>query len=103
MQKVFICGNLFADAEVKTSNRNGNASEFIAFRVAVNERIKDADETTSYDVTMPKSGIIDYLKKGQKVAVTGDLRLTTAEKDGKVYPHLNIRNADVELCGSKKD
>ena len=103
MQKINIVGNLFADAELKTSTKDGESREFITFRVAVNQRYRDADETTTYEVAMRKTGIYDYLKKGQKVAVSGDLRMYTTEKEGKQYVHLAVLNPDVELCGGKKD
>ena len=104
MAKIIILGNLAADAEVKTANRAGKATEFVTFRMAENEKRGDESVTTYYDVTMGKTGVLEYLKKGQKVLVFGGCRFTIGEgKDGKNYPNISVNAFSVELVGKKAE
>lgn len=101
MQTITLLGNLTSDAEVKSGNDN---SEYIAFRVACNEGNGDSKTTSYYDVTCRKSGILDYLKSGQKVAVQGKLRASARLSDkGEVFLNLNVSAFMVELAGSAKN
>lgn len=103
MQKIFISnGHLTDDAELKCVEKQGKKSEFISFRVAVNEKYGNTETATFFEVTYVKSGIIDYLKKGQAVNIIGNFRFRQDEKDGKSYFHLIVRATDIELAGSKK-
>jgi single-stranded DNA-binding protein len=103
MQQIFIVGNLTRDAEAKSTTRQGVKSEFVSFTVACNEQSGDSDSATFYDVTMPKTAVLDYLKKGQKVAVSGRFQFSLSKDDnGKEWPHLNVRAQSVELAGAAK-
>lgn len=107
MQQITITGNLVADAEVKSrKSTNGEAaSEFVSFKVACNNRLGEVTETTFYDVTYRKSNVLNYLKKGQSVLVSGTLRaVKTAGENGKEYYNLHIYNTHtVELTGKKTE
>ena len=107
MQFIHIQGNLTADAQLKKTVVQGKETEFVSFSVAVNEKYNGNEEATFYDCTMAKTGIFEFLKKGQKVNIAGPLRFrmtTTTDKNGKQvsYPHLNVRCFQIELSGGPK-
>ena len=95
LQKIDLIGNLVADAEIRTGK---DGSEFISFRVAVSENSQEEKRTTYYEVNCHKSGVIEYLKKGQQVFVSGRLSLNAIAKDGKAYLNAYVSAAFVNLC-----
>ena len=100
-----LSGNLVDDAQLKARKDDPN-SQFVSFTVAVNEKRGEKESTTYYEVSAPKTGVFDYLKKGQKVNVVGPLRpeLTQSTKDSsKWFMNLYVTAIQLELCGSKKD
>lgn len=107
MQIIHIQGNLTADAQLKKVTVQGKESEFVSFSVAVNEKYNGNEETTFYDVTMQKTGIFNYLNKGQKVSIVGPFRFrktTGKDKNGNPaeFCHLNVRVFTIELSGGPK-
>lgn len=97
-----VIGNLGADAEVK----NG---EYIAFRVAHNEKTKTIDsviETTTWvsvSMSLEKKVLLQYLKKGTCVYVRGNLRCRVyVGNDGHHHAGVNLRALHVELCGGPR-
>lgn len=98
MQIITICGNLAEDAIAK-ARKDDPSKEFIAFKVMVNETYGNEKTTTAFDVIYSKTKIFDYLKKGQKVIVVGDLTVTQNTKDGITYTNLSIRPHRIELAG----
>ena len=79
MQNIFLIGNITSDAVVRSDTRQGAKSEFVSFT---------------------RTGVLDYLKKGQKVAVNGRFRFAmTQDESGKSHVHLNVSAYNVELCG----
>ena len=103
MQIIHINGHLVKDAEVKTSSVQGRVSEFMTFRVAVNEVVGTAESTTYYDVTGNKTNAFNYLKKGQKVSVIGKLRVRTyTDMNGIEKFQLTISTLSMELLGAVK-
>ena len=104
MAKIIILGNLTSDAEVKSVVRAGAPAEFVTFHVAENDRRGDESTPTYYDVTMGKTGVLEYLKKGQKVLVVGNFRFSMGEgKDGRTYPNLSVNAFSVDLAGKKPE
>ena len=104
MAKIIILGNLTADAEAKSTVKNDKTVEFVTFSVAENERRGDENISTYYDVMMGKTGVLEYLKKGQKVQVIGNFRFSLGEgKDGRSYPNLQVSALSVELAGKKPE
>ena len=102
MQIITLIGRLTKDATVRTSNKNVKR-EFVSFSLACNEQKGDEKSTTFYDLTMPKTGILDYLKKGQIVSVMGRFRYeVTEDENGKQHAHLNVSVMDIELIASSK-
>ena len=53
-----------------------NGKEYMSFRVAVNDTRKGEKTSTFYDVTAVRTGVLDYLKKGQGVIVSCHLSIS---------------------------
>lgn len=85
MQSIFIAGNLAADCEI-IQGKEG--AEFLKFNVAVNNG--QDEKPTYYSCRMRKTGVAEHLKKGRFVAVAGDLKVSTNEKEGKTYVNLDV-------------
>ena len=100
LQRIDLIGNLVADAEIRTGK---DGSEYIGFRVAVSETIGEEKRSTFYEVNCHKSGVIEYLKKGQQVYVSGRLSISSVRKDGKAYTNAYVSAANVILCSSPRN
>ena len=100
LQKVEVIGNLVSDAEVKNGK---DGREFVTFRVAVNEGSGEDKKTTYYDVNYVKSGLLQYLKKGQQLYVSGKLSISAVLKDGKAYLNAYVSAKDIVLIGGQRD
>ena len=99
MIKVFLTGRLGKDAEVRqTAN-----STVAGFSVATDVGYGDRKQTLWFDCSIwgkrAEGGLIQYLKKGQQVAVSGEL--SEREHEGKVYKQ--IRVDDIDLMGGKSE
>ena len=98
MKSITIAGNIGKAAELRQT-QNGDA--VASFNVAVNDK-RDKDQTYWFTCTLwgkRAQALSQYLTKGQKVTVQGDL--TTREYEGKTYLQVNV--ADVVLQGGKSD
>ena len=99
MNSFNFTGNLGNDC--RTGNAGGTA--VVNFSVAVKSGWGDKEQTIWIDVALwgkqAESKLPDYLKKGQQVAVTGEL--STREHEGKTY--LTVRANSVDLIGGKSD
>lgn len=93
MQTIMLCGNLTSDAEVRHINEN----ERITFNVAVNDRSGGRDTVTYYSCLMRRTAILEHLKKGRKVALTGDLKVNISERDGQTFVNLNVYVINIDL------
>jgi single-stranded DNA-binding protein len=110
MQIINITGNLAADAQEKSreyTDAQGRrmVSEYVTFTVLVNNKRGETIKTTNYDVYMNKTNLTQYLKKGQKVVICGnlDLDLRQSDKDGKTYLNATISYPHhIELAGYRK-
>jgi len=105
---VCISGNLTRDAE----QRGEGTRAAVRFSVAVNGRAKDPSTGEWVDrpnyincVVFGRYGesMAQRLTKGQKVAVRGELRYSTWEKDGQTRSALDVVASDVELIGARRD
>lgn len=92
-------GNLGGDAEVKEVG----GSKVLKFSVAVTSGFGDKKQTGWYGCDVwgkqAESRLVDYLKKGQQVAVTGEL--SHREHEGKVFHQVRVNSVD--LVGGKGD
>ena len=100
-QFIHVVGKIVDDAELKQS-KDGN-SQFISFRVAVNEKKGDDTRTTYYDVTHPSTGVYHFLKKGRSVCVLGPLSIWQSNgQDGKTYLNAHISAKVIDLVDSRE-
>ena len=96
MKSIVISGNIGKDAE--TRNLQGGADSVTSFNVAVEDRQGKEKGTLWFTCSIwGKRGdaLAQYLTKGSKVSVSGDL--STREHEGKTY--LQIRADQVTLMG----
>ena len=99
MQNITISGNLTGDARVL---QDQNGKEYMSFRVAVNETRRGEKTSTCCGVTAVRAGVLDYLKKGQGVIVSGHLSSSCVEKDGKTFTNVDVFARDLELTGQPR-
>ena len=92
-------GNIGKDAIV----RNAGGTSVAGFSVAAKSGYGDKQQTLWIDCSLwgkpAESRLVDYLKKGQQVAVSGELG--TREHEGKTY--LTCRISTISLCGKRDD
>jgi len=100
LQKIEVIGNLVSDAEVKNGK---DGKEFVSFKIAVNEGNGDDKKTTYYEISYVKSGLLQYLKKGQPLYVSGKLSLNATCKDDKAYLNAYISAKDIVLLGGRNN
>lgn len=95
MKQIIIAGNLGKDAELR---RTQGGDPVASFNVAVSDRNKN---TTWFSCSLwgrRGESLAQYLTKGSKVALTGDL--TTREHEGKTYLGCNV--SEITLLGSNE-
>lgn len=96
MLRIFLAGNLGRDAEYKTTQGGG---EMCSFPVAAETGFGDRKATTWVDVTKwgkGAEGLSRILRKGSKVAVTGEM--TMRENNGTTY--VQCRADDVSIMST---
>ena len=99
---IHIAGNLVKDAEQKPLSDGGVMTFFtVASTIGYKEK-----KTTNYFTCYVFNKIPDWklglMKKGTNVDLTGELKLTKTEKDGKTYLNANIRVWEFEIVGKLK-
>lgn len=106
MLQVQLIGNVGNDAKVVEANGN----RFVSFSVGTNEKFKDAngdqvEKTTWVSCILSKeSPVKDYIKKGTKVFVEGDLSVKSFKaNDGNYQVGVNCRVRRIELLSAKKE
>ena len=95
MKSITIAGNIGKDAQTRTTQ---GGDKVTSWTVAVEERQGQDKRTIWFDCNLwgaRGEKLAEYLTKGGKVAVSGDL--STREHDGKTY--LTIRADQVTLMG----
>jgi len=95
MKTIVISGNIGRNAETRNTQSGDSVT---GFSVAVEERQGQDKRTIWFDVSIwgkRGSSLAQYLTKGTRVAVAGDL--STREYDGKTY--LTVRADQVTLLG----
>jgi len=105
MNKAQITGNLVRDAETKQTKTGSTMAIFtVAVNIGYGER-----QTTEYTQCMlfgkrAESGLINYLKKGQPVAVAGSFEVERyTKKDGTQGASLTVVVDDVDLMGKRDE
>jgi len=95
MKTIVIAGNIGRDAVTRTTQ---NGDKVTGWPVAVEERNGQDKRTIWFDCSLwGKRGeaLAQYLTKGTKVAVSGEL--STREHEGRTY--LTVRASEVTLMG----
>lgn len=98
MKSITIAGNIGKAAELRTTQGGDSVA---SFSVAVNDK-RNKDQTYWFTCTLwgkRAQALSQYLTKGTKVTVQGDL--TTREYEGRTYLEVNV--ADVAMQGGKQD
>lgn len=106
INSVTIIGRLTRDAELKYTN---SGSAVVNLGMAVNTSKKNGDqwedEPNFFDVQLwGKRGesLNQYLLKGTRLAVTGELRQERWDQDGIKRSKVLIHASDIQLLGDKK-
>lgn len=102
MNKITIIGRLVADPELRTTPSNVSVC---TFRVAVNRRFK-SDETDFFPVSVWREAGVNcskYLKKGNQVAVVGQLQIRNYEQDGVRKMAVDLVADEVEFLTPKSE
>lgn len=96
MFNFFATGNLTKDAE----SREFDGRFAISISIAINKKVKDKDYVSYLNMTYwsKSEKILPYLKKGKKIAVSGDWYSNNKGKDDKYYQDFSIR--ELQLLGS---
>jgi single-strand DNA-binding protein len=100
VKTIIIAGNIGKDAETRTTQGGDTVT---SFNVAVEDRSGKEKVTLWFTCSMwGKRGDImrQYLTKGSKVAVSGDL--STREHEGKTYLHVRVDQVSL-MGGGKRD
>ena len=107
MNKVYLIGNLTRDPELSTTNSGVSVCRI---SIAVSRRFSGADgsrETDFFNVTAWRGtaeNCAKYLKKGNKVAISGSIQTRNYEKaDGTKGFAVDIVADEVEFLSSKND
>jgi len=105
MSNVFSCtGNIARDAEVRHLP-SGQA----VLNVAVGTSVGFGDKQQTLWITCTLWGkraegqLVDFLKKGEKIFVSGELSQREYTKDGATKTSLELNANIIDLCGSKRD
>lgn len=108
MQRIEMIGNLTRDPDAIRSTKNGK--EVCSFTIAVSRRKAsvDSEQTTDFfriNAWGSKAKPChDYLSKGKKVFVSGELNVGTyTGKDGKTNISLDVYADDVEFLTPRGD
>lgn len=103
INSVTIVGRLTRDAELKYTN---SGSAVTSMGIAVNRSRKDGDqwveEANFFDVSLwgrRGESLNQYLQKGTRIAVTGELRQERWEQDGQKRSRVVIHANNIQLLG----
>ena len=104
MNNYTCSGRIVRDCEVRKA---GN-STICTFAVAVKAGYGDRESTLWVRANLwgkrAESALVDYLKKGQEVVVSGELSMSTwTNKDDVEKQTLDLNVTNVDLVGGKKD
>ena len=106
MNKVILIGNLTQDIELKSS-RGGTS--VCRFTVAVRRDYKNANGEYETDfiscVAFNKlAELMDkYCRKGDKIAVSGEIKITAYERDGEKRTSTDVVLHDIEFVRGKRE
>lgn len=102
MNKIVVIGNLTRDPELSTSE---SGVTYCRFGIAVPRRF-GKEEANFFNVTVWRQQAENchrYLKKGNKVAISGAVNIDNYEKDGERRTSVTIDADNVEFLTPKND
>lgn len=104
MNNVSIIGRITNDLEVRVV---GNDLKVLSFSIAYNERRREKDETSFFDVTAwgrQAEVIANYFRKGHRIGISGRLRQERfKDRDGNNRSRISIVLADFTFIEQKSD
>ncbi len=103
VNKIIVSGNLCKDIELKYTP---DSLAIASFSIAVNEKYKDKESVSFFNVTAfgkTAENCEKYLGKGSKVLIDGSLKQESWEKDGEKKYAIKIIAQRVEFIGAKKE
>jgi single-strand DNA-binding protein len=108
MNKVMFIGHLGKDAEVRHTT-GGKA--MVNFTLATTTKWKDQQGKRQERTEWHRctcwgerwENVVQYLHKGQKIYVEGEVRYREGEKDGVKTHYTDIHVDEIELIGPKRD
>ena len=104
MLQIELIGNLGGDATIKEFS----GQKYISFSVAHTESFTDGQsqkrERTTWVSCLKygESGVINYLKKGTRVFIRGELSAKVFETNGTPQVGLNCKVRELQLLGGNK-
>jgi len=104
MQQIQIVGNVGKDAVVKQTN----GAELLFFSVCVTESYTNKDQqkienSTWYNCVGRQTKVCQYIKKGDKIMVQGELKAKIYTNDKKESSiDLSVSIDRIELCANRK-
>ena len=106
INSVTIVGRLTKDAELKYTN-SGTAISNLSIAVNRSKKVGDAweEEANFFDVSLwgrRGESLNQYLQKGTRIAVTGELKQDRWEQDGQKRSRVIIHANDIQLLGGNK-
>jgi len=106
INNVIIIGRLTRDAELSYTKSGTAISKFsIAYSRKYKSDGQQKEETSFFDCIMwgkMAESLNQYLKKGDKIGVGGELKQDRWEKDGKTHSKISINVSNIELLGGNK-
>ncbi len=108
MNKFIGTGNLGADSELRATT---SGDHILNFNLATTEHYKDKDGNKKSITQWHRcvlwgnrgASLAQYLRKGTKVLIEGQVTYRKYEKDGVQRTSTEIKVYDVELLGEKKE
>lgn len=104
MNKVFLIGNLTRDPELSETPSGVSVCKF---SIAVNRRTNGDPKTDFYNITAWRGlgeTVAKYAKKGNKIAVCGNIELRDYEdREGRKRTAIDIIAQDVEFLTPKSE
>lgn len=105
MNKLMIIGNLTKEPVLRTTQAG---KQVCNFTVAVNRHQKDQSGVADFFSISAWNQLAEncakYLDKGRKVAVTGEVSVSTFQgNDGKTHAQMNVMASEVEFLSGRND
>ncbi len=101
MNKVFLIGNLVRDPEISTTQ---SGISFCKFTVAVSRRRGEDNDADFIGITAWRAtaeNCAKFLKKGSKVAISGNIKTGSYEKEGQKVYTTEVVAQEVEFLSTR--